>query len=276
MPTSLKSSKKSAAESVISAVVCAYNEEKQLRYVLTQLLRFDVFREIICVNDGSTDKTARIIDSFRGKITPIHFPENRGKSYAMAAGVRAAKGKVIFFCDADLLTIRKSHVLGVTEPVILDRADHALAIRTDEPLIFQKLTGERAMKKQALIPQLKKMESTKYGVETFLNHLFRSKRTLLYLEDGLKQTFKYERGTGLAGEIFYADEYLKEGFEILKQMIAQKNPRLENDLSRLTERVHFSTQKLTRVMQTPIEKRTLKHLWQKEIRPLPRKLLGRI
>jgi glycosyltransferase involved in cell wall biosynthesis len=55
--------------------------------------------EIIVVNDGSTDNTARVASSYKAII--VSYPENRGKGYAVRRGVQEAQGQIIVTIDAD-------------------------------------------------------------------------------------------------------------------------------------------------------------------------------
>lgn len=63
----------------VSAVVPVFNEEKTLRGVVWALLNSKLITEVICVNDGSTDKTREILKSFGRKIVFIDLKENQGK-----------------------------------------------------------------------------------------------------------------------------------------------------------------------------------------------------
>lgn len=69
--------------------------------VLSQtLLNF----EYIIVNDGSTDNTKEIIDSYYkidDRVKPIHLEKNVGRSMARNVGLDAAMGRFIFFLDSD-------------------------------------------------------------------------------------------------------------------------------------------------------------------------------
>ena len=60
--------------------------------------------EYILVDDGSKDGTADVIDSYSekdGRIKPLHFSENQGRSNARNAGMDASSGKYLFFLDSD-------------------------------------------------------------------------------------------------------------------------------------------------------------------------------
>lgn len=93
----------------ISVIFPAYNEEANLEAVIkrTAAVMSGVTDdwEIIVVDDGSTDGTAEIIDSFRAlgeRFTAIHHPMNRGYGAALKSGIINAKKDLIFFCDSDL------------------------------------------------------------------------------------------------------------------------------------------------------------------------------
>lgn len=85
----------------VSVIIPVYNQadfaEEALRSALTQEYRD---REIIVVDDGSTDETPEILKRFQNKIKVIR-QENRGLSAARNAGIRVAKGKYIGLLDAD-------------------------------------------------------------------------------------------------------------------------------------------------------------------------------
>jgi dolichyl-phosphate beta-glucosyltransferase len=95
----------------ITVVVPAYNEEKRLNETLPKLWksvkrRFASF-EIIVVDDGSTDGTAKIVREFSNthpEVCLLRYEENQGKGYAVRSGIMAAMGDYVMFCDADLST----------------------------------------------------------------------------------------------------------------------------------------------------------------------------
>ena len=91
-------------KTMISVIVTVYNEEKYLKQCMESICGQTYGNlEIIIVNDGSTDQSAKICDAFAGKdsrITVIH-KENGGPVSARKAGLSSAHGRYITFIDGD-------------------------------------------------------------------------------------------------------------------------------------------------------------------------------
>lgn len=88
--------------SKLSIIVPVFNEAKTIRLVLERLLGLNLDKEIIVVDDGSTDGTGKIVDIFVPAIKVIKQKINSGKGKALRAGIAVATGDYIIFCDADL------------------------------------------------------------------------------------------------------------------------------------------------------------------------------
>ncbi len=93
----------------LSVVVSVFNEEQVIQLFHESLnavlnsLTMDF--EIIYVNDGSTDNSSAILESFTGKnnnIKNIHFSRNFGHEAAMIAGIDYATGDAVICMDSDL------------------------------------------------------------------------------------------------------------------------------------------------------------------------------
>lgn len=83
----------------ISAVVCAYNEERTIRECLESLSACDYpHLEIIVCDDGSTDATLDIVKEFNVRILDL---PHAGLSVARNAGIEASTGDIVAFLDAD-------------------------------------------------------------------------------------------------------------------------------------------------------------------------------
>ena len=89
---------------VLSVIVPVYNCEKYLKETLESISN-QTFKdiEIICVNDGSTDDSVKVVEEFTKQDDRVRIinKENGGLSSARNAGLDAAKGKYVAFVDGD-------------------------------------------------------------------------------------------------------------------------------------------------------------------------------
>jgi glycosyltransferase involved in cell wall biosynthesis len=86
----------------VSAIIPVFNGERTVAAAIDSALaqEFDGTVEVIVVNDGSSDGTAAVLDSYRPRISVIGS-DNRGQAAARNVGVRASQGEWIAFLDAD-------------------------------------------------------------------------------------------------------------------------------------------------------------------------------
>ncbi len=89
---------------LVSVIIPVYNEEVYLEECLNSVVSQTLQEiEIICVNDGSTDRSPQILEAYKARdprITCLNR-ENGGLSRARNAGIEQAKGKYILFLDSD-------------------------------------------------------------------------------------------------------------------------------------------------------------------------------
>ncbi|MBI5963253.1 MAG: glycosyltransferase [Chloroflexi bacterium] len=85
----------------VSVVITAYNASKWIHRTLDSVLTqtYPVL-EVIVIDDGSTDHTARIVQSYGDKVNYV-YQENFGQPIARNNGIRISKGDFIAFVDAD-------------------------------------------------------------------------------------------------------------------------------------------------------------------------------
>lgn len=89
---------------MLSIIIPVYNVEKYLRQCLDSVYKLNIEKEIILVNDGSTDASLEIIMEYKNKyfdITEIINQENQGLSVARNNGLLRANGEYIYFLDSD-------------------------------------------------------------------------------------------------------------------------------------------------------------------------------
>jgi glycosyltransferase involved in cell wall biosynthesis len=99
----------SPAAPEFSIIIPAYNEERRLPETLERIAAYvHISRretEILVVDDGSTDRTAAIAESYRDKFPAFQVLSNgmnRGKGYSVRRGMLEARGCTVLFTDADL------------------------------------------------------------------------------------------------------------------------------------------------------------------------------
>lgn len=98
-----------AAVPELSLVFPAWNERRNLERLLDAALGLGTALgrriEVVVVDDGSRDATAALLDAWRERhpeLRVVTHPENRGYGAALRSGLRAARGELVFFSDADL------------------------------------------------------------------------------------------------------------------------------------------------------------------------------
>lgn len=89
---------------LISVIIPIYNSEKYLKKCLDSIINQTLKDiEIICVNDGSTDNSLKILQKYKEKDDRIQIfnIKNHGAAYARNLGIKNAIGEFIGFCDSD-------------------------------------------------------------------------------------------------------------------------------------------------------------------------------
>ena len=92
----------------LSLVLPAHNEDANIRLVIERALSVLPIHsdeiEVIVVDDGSRDGTARIVAGLAagdGRVRLVHHPRNRGYGAALTSGFAASTGDYVMFMDAD-------------------------------------------------------------------------------------------------------------------------------------------------------------------------------
>ncbi len=202
----------------VSAIICAYNEEKTIKNVITAVCNYS-FDEVIIINDASEDRTGSIIRELKQKyiINDIHLPENNGKGRAMAVGVEESQSEILVFCDADLSNLNEKHFEQLIIPIMKNEADMVLGQPTHTLFNyklnpFKSFTGERSLRKKDILPILDSIKTSKFGVETLINLYYQAyeKKIKYVLLNGLKHPTKFEKTSQSQAII----ELMREGYQI--------------------------------------------------------------
>jgi glycosyltransferase involved in cell wall biosynthesis len=86
----------------LSVIVPAFNEAATIGEVLKRLIKVREVKEIVVVNDGSTDKTAREIAKIKHRKVRVLTKKNGGKGSAIRLGLSKISGDYVLIQDADL------------------------------------------------------------------------------------------------------------------------------------------------------------------------------
>jgi len=141
----------------VSLIIPIFNEENRVHNLNTlwnYIKNKKYIKELIVVNDGSTDRTKNLLTAFqkRTKCRIISYRKNRGKGYAIKKGILSARGTHTVFMDVDLST--PPNMLGLLKKVIR---------HTDI------IVGTRKNKKAILLQRQSKIRETMGTFFTFIS-----------------------------------------------------------------------------------------------------------
>jgi glycosyltransferase involved in cell wall biosynthesis len=121
----------SSRPELLSIIVPVYNEVRTVLAVIDRLQAIDlpVAREILVVNDGSTDGTREVLESASAGIRDpgsgiriIHAERNAGKGAAIRLGLGASTGTIVAIQDADL-ELDPQQLSALVTPIVRGEAD---------------------------------------------------------------------------------------------------------------------------------------------------------
>jgi glycosyltransferase involved in cell wall biosynthesis len=120
----------------LSIVIPVFNEERLIKDVLCRVASIDAVKELIVVNDCSTDGTFEVLQQLEADPSPVlsadprgqtelrifHQPFNRGKGAALHRGFSAVRGDVVVVQDADL-EYEPNELPALIAPILRGEAD---------------------------------------------------------------------------------------------------------------------------------------------------------
>jgi glycosyltransferase involved in cell wall biosynthesis len=202
----------------LSCVICAYNEAARIGGVLSVATRHSLLGEIIVVDDGSGDDTALRARAFP-EVQILTNRLNRGKSWALARGVGAARFDRVMLLDADLVGLTVKDLDALAAPVLSGAADVALSLRGDSfyrVFGIDFVTGERVLPRSLLANALGSLSRRpRWGAEVFINELIIAQAQRLAVVDWKTVTHASKRSKegsfrGALADMGMAQEIVRE------------------------------------------------------------------
>jgi glycosyltransferase involved in cell wall biosynthesis len=116
----------------LSIIIPCYNEEKTIEELLNKVIDVQLpenwKKEIIVVDDGSTDNTKNILKKYKDKVKIIFKNKNEGKGAALKEGLKNATGDYILIQDADL-EYDPNDYIKLLEPINKNEAQIVIGVR---------------------------------------------------------------------------------------------------------------------------------------------------
>lgn len=127
----------------LTIIIPVFNEEKTINEILNRVVKAKLLsgikKEVIVIDDGSTDKTLRVLSEFKiinYKIKILRHNKNQGKGAAIRTGLKYATGNYVIIQDADLEYDPKDY-LKLLQPILDGKTDVVYGNRFENyPLII--------------------------------------------------------------------------------------------------------------------------------------------
>jgi len=108
-------------EAMVSIIIPAYNEEDAIEKTIAEVKRLNLSKEIIVIDDGSRDNTARIVKQLEA-VKLVEHGINKGRGAAIKSGIDNSSGEIICTQDADMEQL-PSDIPRLIQPILDNLAD---------------------------------------------------------------------------------------------------------------------------------------------------------
>lgn len=121
------------AQIQLTILIPALNEQATIKEVIDRCLAVPLTKQIVVINDGSTDQTAEILDSFGDQIEVITNPKPSGKGNAIRKAIPYIKGQTVIVQDADL-EYSPEQIPSLIQPILDGKTSAAFGTRFSKGL----------------------------------------------------------------------------------------------------------------------------------------------
>ena len=131
-------------DKLVSIIIPVYNTENYINICVKSIVAQTYSNiQIILVDDGSTDASAKLCDDWATKdkrIFVLH-QRNSGVSAARNSGIEYASGKWIMFVDADDIIVHAPYIINLANRSSEEKWQFSIEFLKKEPVIIQILTS---------------------------------------------------------------------------------------------------------------------------------------
>jgi glycosyltransferase involved in cell wall biosynthesis len=163
----------------VSFIVPAYNEASTIADVLERVEALDIDKQIVVVDDGSTDETPRVLEGWAGRDgIRVVRQENRGKGAAIRAAIPLLDGDITVIQDADM-EYDPADVPELIEPIRRGSADVVFGSRLSggrpqRTYMFWHLVGNRFLSLLTNVLYNTTISDMETGYKAFRTEVLRS------------------------------------------------------------------------------------------------------
>ena len=225
----------------VSCILPFYNESRHVVQVLEELVKLPCLRQIICVDDGSTDDSvAKIIEHFPHlpQLQLIKLDKNVGKTDAVKTGLAQAKFETILLFDADLEHLRAEEVQASYQFFIDHQLDMLILGRTcPNPILRASrveivISGDRWLKKTDLETIFASFTFKRFALEAVINYYMQHQHKKLgWYQTTAQNTFKHRKYGFIEGLILSVKEAIEifaNNYNLFWQLISFRPPQIKN------------------------------------------------
>ena len=187
-----------------SCIIPIYNEESRIGNVLEQIVQIKKISEIICIDDGSTDNSSKLVKEKYPQVKIIRHERNLGKTAAILTGLKYVKSESVLLLDSDLINLKFEEIDNAFSYFEKNRLDCLLFNTAPMNYIDRLLrrlfrflllvAGSRIINKQCLIEALNSKTLGSYQLEIAQNkYLMENNKNVAYIDISAKDVSKIDK-----------------------------------------------------------------------------------
>jgi glycosyltransferase involved in cell wall biosynthesis len=184
----------------VTCLIPCYNEKERVAHVLEVITKIQRIKQVLCVDDGSTDGTADYIRGNWPQVQVVQLQENQGKTAAIRHGLKYVKHEVLLMMDADLQGLVKDELEEALETYQKHSDINMIILRRIRSPWFVKwyrsdvlLSGERILR-TADLKQVLQQNLKSYQLEVAINrYMLKNRKVVRWMPWSAMNTYKVDK-----------------------------------------------------------------------------------